>query len=116
MLYFIGVFAKMTDETMVDIVLKAIFMLTKKHKLELEFVAYEVCTTAIKAVQAGENSGAKALNSWVQTNANPALTYAKRHGAKKVGISLGTDDHIHVRIVESQPDSSAHSSKTKKNP
>lgn len=111
---YIGVFAPLTQKIMADIVLKAIFMLSKKHNMELEHVAPEVCKTAIRVGKASENPGARTLNSWVETNVNPALAYAKRQGAKKVRIILGTNEQIYAQIVESQTASSAPTpSKTK---
>lgn len=111
---FIGVFSPLNGDIMVDIVLKAISMLADKHNMGIDFIDPSVWQTAIQVGQAADNPGARVLESWVKEHVNPALTYAKRQGAKKVRIILGTNDQIYAQIVESQSDSPASTaSKTK---
>lgn len=101
---YICIFAPLSREVIVDIVLKEITLLTQKHNMEVSFIDAEVLKEVIRVGMAGESTGARDFHRWVAEHVNPALVSAKRQNAKKIKLVLGGDGKVYATITEAHND------------
>ena len=97
---YIGIFAPLSHEVIVDIVLKEVALLAQKHNMEVSFIDAEVLQEVIRVGMAGESKGARDFHRWVAEHVNPALVSAKRQNAKKIKLVLGGDGKVYATITE----------------